>query len=248
MSRKPYNKNTEAGYIPIRRGIYEHLRDGRMSGKELMVYIVLHLKADHKTGVCLKASAPMLAHLLQINRRMANRLLASLEEKGYIYRLKHRGQVRNYPVLIHKYMLYPSCLLIDAHNTKSLNEIAFYAEQDCLLFVGQMSFNCRANVLYTRSIEEIKNITVKNSRRKNSTKPKTFIPPTVDEVKEYANSINYTSLNSQLFVDTYEARGWMIGKNKMKDWRAAVRTWKGRDSDGSGKISGSNQPAEHNIR
>ena len=32
------------------------------------------------------------------------------------------------------------------------------------------------------------------------------------------------------FVDFYEAKGWMIGKNKMKDWKAAVRTWVKRDS------------------
>jgi len=74
-----------------------------------------------------------------------------------------------------------------------------------------------------------------------------FTKPTVQEVSEYANSINYISLNSQLFVDTYDARGWMIGKNKMKDWRAAVRTWRDREN-GHSKISGSNQPTKQFIR
>lgn len=57
---------------------------------------------------------------------------------------------------------------------------------------------------------------------------KGFIPPTVQEVTEYAESIGY-ELDGQNFVDFYTAKGWMIGRNKMKDWRAAVRTWKKRD-------------------
>jgi len=68
-----------------------------------------------------------------------------------------------------------------------------------------------------------------NNKRKARAK---FIKPTTKEVLEYAKSIGFTSLNSQLFVDTYEARGWMIGKNKMKNWKAAIRTWKERDNDG----------------
>lgn len=51
-----------------------------------------------------------------------------------------------------------------------------------------------------------------------------FTPPTVEEVKEYCSSRN-NQINPQAFIDFYESKGWMIGKNKMKDWRAAIRTW-----------------------
>ena len=51
-----------------------------------------------------------------------------------------------------------------------------------------------------------------------------FIPPTVDEVREYCKKLNY-GFNAEQFVSFYESKGWMIGKNKMKDWRAACRTW-----------------------
>lgn len=57
---------------------------------------------------------------------------------------------------------------------------------------------------------------------------KSFIKPTSEEVTEYAKSINY-NLNGQTFVDFYDSKGWMIGKNKMKDWKAAIRTWKNKD-------------------
>ncbi|HIZ29832.1 MAG TPA: hypothetical protein H9813_01170, partial [Candidatus Fournierella merdipullorum] len=55
-----------------------------------------------------------------------------------------------------------------------------------------------------------------------------FIPPTVEEVKAYCQE-RRNDVDPQRFVDFYETKGWMVGKNKMKDWRAAVRTWEQRD-------------------
>ncbi len=144
------NKNTDHGFVPIRRGIYDHLRYGRMTGAEWMIYLTLLLKVDHQSGICPKVSGLMLGHLLQIKVRQVNRILTSLEEKGYIRRLNHRDQIRHYPVVINKYLTVPNGLLIDARNTKSLNEIAWYVETDCLLTDSQMSFKCPANVPYTR--------------------------------------------------------------------------------------------------
>ena len=51
-----------------------------------------------------------------------------------------------------------------------------------------------------------------------------FVKPTVDEVREYCESRN-NGIDADVFIDFYESKGWMIGKNKMKDWKAAVRTW-----------------------
>lgn len=58
-------------------------------------------------------------------------------------------------------------------------------------------------------------------------KGKGFVPPTVDEVAEYVNSYGGCVV-VQVWVDYYAARGWMMGKAVMKDWKAAVRsaeTW-----------------------
>jgi hypothetical protein len=51
-----------------------------------------------------------------------------------------------------------------------------------------------------------------------------FIPPSVQEVQEYAKTRGL-NLDAERFVDFYETKGWMVGKNKMKDWQAAVRNW-----------------------
>lgn len=51
-----------------------------------------------------------------------------------------------------------------------------------------------------------------------------FIPPTVDEVKAYCTEKGY-AVDPERFVDFYTSNGWRVGKNPMKDWKAAVRTW-----------------------
>ncbi|HBE67830.1 MAG TPA: hypothetical protein DDW52_06745 [Planctomycetaceae bacterium] len=65
--------------------------------------------------------------------------------------------------------------------------------------------------------------------RKETTHPVAANPPTVEEVAEYAESIDQRHFDAELFVDTYACKGWVIGPDKpMVDWRAAVRkakTW-----------------------
>lgn len=51
-----------------------------------------------------------------------------------------------------------------------------------------------------------------------------FAPPTLEDVKEYCMERG-NGVDAQRFIDFYEMKGWMVGKNKMKDWKAAVRTW-----------------------
>ncbi len=64
---------------------------------------------------------------------------------------------------------------------------------------------------------------------------KKFVPPTVDEVREYCNERN-KGVDPQAFVDYYDSNGWHVGKNKMKDWKAAVRTWEhNRQNDYGGR-------------
>lgn len=58
---------------------------------------------------------------------------------------------------------------------------------------------------------------------------KRFVPPTLEEVSAYCKERN-NHINPAKFIAFYESKGWMIGKNKMKDWKAAIRNWEQRDS------------------
>lgn len=51
-----------------------------------------------------------------------------------------------------------------------------------------------------------------------------FTPPTIDDVAAYVREKGY-HVNADRFVSFYQQKGWMVGKNHMKDWKAAVRNW-----------------------
>lgn len=56
-----------------------------------------------------------------------------------------------------------------------------------------------------------------------------FHPPSIEEVTSYCKERN-NNVDAQQFIDFYTTKGWMVGKNKMKDWKACVRTWERRDT------------------
>ena len=72
------------------------------------------------------------------------------------------------------------------------------------------------------------NVMKNNVNKNNDNSKKRFVPPTLQEVTEYCQSRN-NGVDPQRFIDFYASKGWMVGKNAMKDWKACVRTWEGRD-------------------
>lgn len=71
-----------------------------------------------------------------------------------------------------------------------------------------------------------------------------FNPPTVEEVAAYVKEKGY-SVDAEQFVAFYESKGWMIGKNKMQKWRAAVATWqRGNTRSGGGRAT---TPAQQSL-
>lgn len=77
--------------------------------------------------------------------------------------------------------------------------------------------------------EEYKETTPKGVAKK----PSKFIPPTVEEVVEYIREKGY-QVDADRFVNFYESKGWYVGKNKMKNWRAAVATWQKNEKEHNG--------------
>lgn len=57
---------------------------------------------------------------------------------------------------------------------------------------------------------------------------KRFVKPTLEEVKEYCLS-RKNNIDAQQFMDFYESKGWKVGNQSMKDWKACVRTWEQRN-------------------
>ena len=74
---------------------------------------------------------------------------------------------------------------------------------------------------------------------------KKFVKPTINEVLAYCGERN-NNINAVSFINSYEAKGWMIGKSPMKNWKAAIRTWEGNDYDKGGQ-NGKNQYTDNSA-
>ena len=88
----------------------------------------------------------------------------------------------------------------------------------------------------TSQVNTKKEILSNESIKKEKPKVSRFIPPTRDEVQDYIEEKGY-AVNVDRFISYYESNGWKVGKNTMKDWRAAIKTWHYRDSNGGSSIT-----------
>ena len=94
---------------------------------------------------------------------------------------------------------------------------------------------CDNNAIATRS--QVKESKINNNKEEDNIdssrkKAIAFVPPALSDLSEYITANNY-AVNASQFIDHYTAVGWMVGKNKMKDWRAAVRNWHSRNAPNS---------------
>ena len=97
----------------------------------------------------------------------------------------------------------------DALNNEKVIEI--WDKLQCQTSGGQMSAQVR--------LGKVRLGKVNNKER--------FVKPTLEEIKAYCDERN-NGINAEAFFDFYESKNWMIGKNKMKDFKACIRTWEQR--------------------
>ena len=77
----------------------------------------------------------------------------------------------------------------------------------------------------SKSKSKSKSNTIPSNEGDSNSARTRFTPPTVEEVRAYCSERG-NSVDPEAFIDHYTANGWLIGgKSKMKDWKAAVRTW-----------------------
>lgn len=93
--------------------------------------------------------------------------------------------------------------------------------------------------------------TAKKEERRNKKEDKResirrFTPPTIEQVTEYCRERN-NGVNPVKWFNYYTANGWKVGKNPMKDWKAAVRTWEEGESN-NGKHGSSSGGSDGKIR
>lgn len=190
------------------------------------LFIHMLLKANWKDGNFKGTTVPRGSFISSIGKLADETALTVREVRTGISHLKLTGEVTSkafskYTVFtVKNYDLYQSS---DTQSDK------------------QVTSKRHSNDMLTTTIEEKKEIkNIKKEEPKGSKKK--FEPPSVEEVRDYCQSRKGNTVDAQAFVDFYTSKGWMVGKNHMKDWKAAVRTWErsGR-SDSGGKVNQFNQ-------
>lgn len=125
-----------------------------------------------------------------------------------------------------KYKEEKATLMLDENKAYTQNVHGLYTE--CIQVVDEMDTQVRIG---KDSVVKDNNKAPKGAKR--------FIPPTVDEVRQYCQERN-NNVDAESFVDFYQSKEWYVGKNKMKDWKASVRTWERRDRD-AGRVTENNR-------
>ena len=90
--------------------------------------------------------------------------------------------------------------------------------------------------------EKIEN---KKENNKEKAKPSRFVPPTLSEVSDYISSMGYR-IDPEHFIAYYESNGWMVGRNRMKSWKAALTNWKKMNDERNIRHNGTRTDTERN--
>lgn len=137
------------------------------------------------------------------SRKKTKNFLNLLESDGMV---TTKATTHRTVITIENYAIYN-----DVPTAKDTTEVSTNAQQ------GYQQGHSKGNT--TNNINNINNSNNNNIGR--------FTPPTVEEVAAYCQERG-NSISPEAFIDYYSSRGWMIGKNKMKDWKATVRNWERR--------------------
>jgi hypothetical protein len=93
----------ERGFLQLRRGVFQHVRDGCLSPLQALCFIYMLTQADTRNGVW-KGGAGALAGELSIPARTARRALEALDGR-YLKRFSVPGSHKCYPILLHKFLI-----------------------------------------------------------------------------------------------------------------------------------------------
>jgi hypothetical protein len=126
----------ENGFVPLRRGLWEHVKDGRMSHLEALAFVYICSQADTRTGAW-NGSAGALAGEMALSVRTARDLLEKLEHGDYIRRFATPGKHVCYPILVHKFPLTQG-----EHNGEQLDAISSSKIEGC---IELRYFSCQHN-------------------------------------------------------------------------------------------------------
>lgn len=187
-----------SGWIRVQRGILDHWVFSEADALKLWVYLLMSANYEDKSRM-------FNGRLTQVKRGQLIYGRHAVSQRLGISEAKLRRYIKQF--------IKDEMISQQTTNKYSIITITCYEKyQD----VSQQTANKQPTKRQQTTTP--KQVTINN---------KQFIAPSVGEVEAYCESRG-NGIKGEAFVDYYEARGWMIGKHKMKSWQSAVRTWENR--------------------
>lgn len=185
-----------------------------LTGNELIVYAIIYQFSQDRNSWCY-ASQDYLAEWIGSSTRTVRTIINSLIEKKVLLKKSSKDESGSFNIY------------------KAFREPLEGAEE---ISAGGCGKNCRgvrkvfpggAENFSPDTIYEIKDNNKDNNKGDKSpasAPKKKFVKPTVEEVAAYIREKHY-NVDAQRFIDYYDSNGWKVGKNPMRNWKAAVSTW-----------------------
>lgn len=182
-----------------------------------------------------------LSTCLSISQDRVRKAINILEGMGYIVRraIHENGRLQGWDYIIYGNAVDES---ERSHAGFSLDEI-----QTCPKLDNTENGQDNINILEDNKHTDIdKHI---NKTTNNNTGATRFVKPSLDEVKAYCDE-RLSKVDPEQFFAYYEANGWKVGKNPMKDWKAAFRYWEKSEKERKEKVAPKRKEStfEKNLR
>ena len=185
--------------------------DKRLPANAKLLYGELTALSNEK-GYCW-AGNDYFAGLYEVSKTSVSKWVSALKDAGYIQiQLEYAEGTKQ---ILHRYIRIVKDPIEEKLHT-SIRKVNDPIEEK--LIDNSTSNNTNNNTM---------NIGVVTPEKKLK---KLFVKPTLTEVIDYCNATQ-ANIDPQGFLDFYDSKNWMIGKNKMKDWQACVRTWKRKEAE-----------------
>ena len=187
-----------------------------LTGNDLIVYAIIYGFSQDNDSV-FSGTRAYLAEWCGTSERSVQRNINSLLEKGLIQQVYHAAdnrQVHYRAVTSDKMSLVTKC-------HQASDKMSPVLVTKCHQASDKMSLAYKDNNI-ADNIEDNKADSIVVCE--TPTRPR-FKKPTREEVKEYSLTRATNGVDPDRFFDYYEANGWKVGKNPMKDWQAAFRNW-----------------------
>lgn len=214
-------------YIKLSRNILSWEWYGNINTCRLFIHMLL--KANWKEGKFEGKTIPRGSFVSSLPKLAEETALTIREVRTAISHLRSTGEL--------------TCKSYSKYTVFTVKNYCLYQISDTQSD-RQATGKRHSNDILTTTIEEKKEGNIKED---TNVSKKRFAPPSVDEVRAYCAERN-NGIDPQSFIDFYESKGWMVGKNHMRDWKAAVRTWeRNRTKPPNGKKSNFNNFEQNNY-